>query len=183
MKKEFKIFEDAKQFVLLLNLKTVNEWNKYAKSGNKPDDIPSNPQNTYKKDWISWGDWLGTGTIATINFNYRSFEEARKFTKLLGLKRQKDWIEYCQSGKKPKDIPRNPYRTYKNEWKGIGDWLGTGRVATYNMTYRSFQDARTFSRQLGLNDNKNWTKYCNSGNKPDDIPSAPWQVYKKWNKK
>ncbi len=243
MKKKFRSFNESKKFVLTLGLKTVKEWQKYCVSGNKPDNIPSIPNRTFKKDWTSWGDWLGTGTIATINFDYRSFNDARKFVQQLDLKRQKDWEDYCKSGKKPQDIPSNPHRTYKDEWKGIGDWLGTGRIATqdivyrsfndakkfvqklnlksgsewtiycqsgkkpqnipynakkvykkewkgtgdwlgtgtiatYNLTYRSFQDARKFSQQLSLNDNKSWTKYCNSGNKPDDIPSAPEHQYK-----
>jgi hypothetical protein len=44
----------------------------------------------------------------------------------LGLKNQKDWFEYCRSGKKPKNIPSNPQRTYKNRgWTSWSDWLGT----------------------------------------------------------
>jgi hypothetical protein len=30
----------------------------------KPDDIPYKPSRTYENEWISWGDWLGTGRIA-----------------------------------------------------------------------------------------------------------------------
>jgi hypothetical protein len=26
----------------------------------------------------------------------------------------------------------------------MGDWLGTGRIASFNMIYRSFQEARKF---------------------------------------
>ena len=46
-----------------------------------------------------------------------------------------------------------------------------------------FEEAREFVRSLGLNGIKEWTEYCKSGNKPDDIPSAPWNVYKEWKKK
>ena len=31
--------------------------------------------------WISWGDWLGTGFVATFNRNYKSYEEAKKYIK------------------------------------------------------------------------------------------------------
>ena len=40
------------------------EWREYCKSGKIPQDIPYKPYRTYKKEWISWGDWLGTGRIA-----------------------------------------------------------------------------------------------------------------------
>ena len=32
----------------------------YAKSGKRPDDIPSNPYHTYKKEWVSWPNFLGS---------------------------------------------------------------------------------------------------------------------------
>jgi hypothetical protein len=41
-------------------LNSVKEWTEYSKSGERPIDIPSNPQNTYKnKGWQGWADFLG----------------------------------------------------------------------------------------------------------------------------
>ena len=58
----FKDFEDAREFVRSLKLLGEKEWKQYCKSGEKPDDIPVVPWNTYKnKGWIGVGDWLGTG--------------------------------------------------------------------------------------------------------------------------
>jgi hypothetical protein len=182
-KKEFRSFEEAKEIVRLLKLKTQKEWQTFCSSGKKPEDIPSIPNRTYKKmGWTTWGDWLGTGNIATQDIPYRSFIDSRKFIKNLKLKRQKEWHEYCKSGNKPNDIPRNPERTYKKEWKGMGDFLGTGRRATQNIVYRQFKDAQNFIQQLNLKNGKDWTSYCKSGNKPDDIPYNIKKVYKKeWN--
>ena len=70
-----------------LRLKSVNEWRDYYKSGKKPADIPSAPNPTYAKDgWCGFGDWLGTGTVATHQHQYRPFEEARAFVRSRGLK-------------------------------------------------------------------------------------------------
>jgi superfamily II DNA or RNA helicase len=162
-----------------LGLKSRADWEKYCKSGNKPSDIPANPSRVYKDEiWKSWGDWLGTGTVATQNIVYRSFEKARKFVHSLGLKNDSDWRKYCKSGNKPSDIPANPSRVYKDEgWKSLGDWLGTGTIATYNIVYRPFEEARKFVRSLGLKNDNDWRKYYKSGMKPSDIPSDPGQVY------
>ncbi|MGB7956484.1 MAG: integrase repeat-containing protein [Candidatus Nitrosopolaris sp.] len=110
---------------------------------------------------------------------YRPFVEARKFARTLGLKTRDEWNEYCTSGKKPDDIPSYPEFKYKNDWKGVGDWLGTGSIASYNMIFRPFDDARKFVHELGLKSLKAWTNYCKSGSKPADIPSNPNKTYGK----
>jgi hypothetical protein len=100
-------YKDAKKFVHSLNLKSKNEWAEYAKSKNKPKDIPTAVRQVYKKDgtWKGWGDWLGTGTIATYNMQYRSFREARKFGHSIKARTSQEWKEQTKSGKKPDDIP------------------------------------------------------------------------------
>jgi hypothetical protein len=176
-------FTEARDFARSLGLKNREEWNEYCKSGDKPDDIPKVPAQSYKKEWEGVGDWLGTGRVANQDKVYRSFAEARKFAMSLGLKTGEEWKEYCKSGDKPDNIPQKPERTYKNEWKGTGDWLGTGRIANQDREYRPFKEAREFVRALNLKNQKAWYDYCKSGNKPDDIPSDPWITYKEWEKK
>ena len=62
---------------------------------------------------------------------YRSFKDARKFAhSLVAINTLKEWVGYARSGKLPNDIPRDPRNAYKNKgWKGMGDWLGTGRIS------------------------------------------------------
>jgi hypothetical protein len=58
--REYKSFDEVRDFVHKLQLKSLKEWKKYCKSGHKPEDIPAAPQSTYKQDgWKGWGDWLG----------------------------------------------------------------------------------------------------------------------------
>jgi hypothetical protein len=130
----FRPFVDARQFVHTLGLKSSTQWIQYRASGRKPQDIPSHPDVAYGNDWKGWGDWLGN--IASSEIKLKSFEDARQFVHSLKLGSSAEWQEYCKSGRKPKDIPYNPSRIYKNEWKSIGDWLGTGAIATQQMKYR-----------------------------------------------
>ncbi|MBT6645989.1 MAG: hypothetical protein HOB51_00475 [Thaumarchaeota archaeon] len=53
MKKQFRDFESAREFARELKLKGSREWYEYCKSGNKPDDIPSEPWYVYgkKRKW------------------------------------------------------------------------------------------------------------------------------------
>jgi len=109
---------------------------------------------------------------------FRSFVDAKKFVHSLGLKRQKDWLQYRKSGNKPGDIPSTPETVYKNQWKGMGDWLGTGRLATKDREYKSFEDAKKFVKSLGCKTQSDWSRYTKSDNIPLDIPAAPDRVYK-----
>jgi hypothetical protein len=94
-----------------------------------PADIPAIPEKPYKKVWKGYGDWLGTGTLAPKDRQYRRFEEAREYIHTLGLKGAEEWRQYCQSGSKPKDIPVTPENIYKSEWRGLPDWLGYEEMA------------------------------------------------------
>jgi len=179
MKSKFLSFEEAREFVQSLKLKNKNEWEKYYKSGNKPDDIPTGPGRYYKnKGWIGFGDWLGTGNIASWKRQYRPFEEAKSFVHTLGLKNQGEWIKYTKSGNKPDDIPANPNGTYKKNFKGLGDWLGTGNISSRDRKFKPFHEARKFVQALKLKRLKEWQEYCNTGKKPDDIPRTPHAIYK-----
>ena len=178
----FRDFKSAREFARSLKLTGGKEWVEFCKSGNKPDDIPRNPNQTYKnKGWVGMGDWLGTGRVATKDIQFRDFKSAREFARSLKLKNQKEWVEFCKSGNKPDDIPRNPDRTYKDKgWIGMGDWLGTGSVASKDRQFRDFESAREFARSLKLKNSKEWMEYGKSVEKPEDIPSNPKKVYAEW---
>jgi superfamily II DNA or RNA helicase len=176
-KREYQSFEEAKKFLRSLDLKNQKEWQKYCKSGKKPDNIPYHPDRAYKDQWKGFGDWLGTGTIATQDRIFLSFDEARQFIRSLGLKNQQEWRKYLKSGKKPDNIPSEPAQVYKDQWKGFGDWLGTGTIATQDRIFLSFDEARQFIHSLSLKNQKKWQKYRKSGKKPDNIPSNPNNIY------
>jgi hypothetical protein len=157
----------------------------------RPLDIPACPYHTYaNKGWHGMGDWLGTGTIAPRLRQYRPFRQARAFARRLKLRNWTEWTAYCKGlmpnkSKRPADIPSNPNKSYAKEgWRGIGDWLGTGTVATSRRQYRPFKQARAFVRRLKLKNQKEWKAYAAgrmSGRaaKPGDIPANPQHQFEK----
>ena len=114
--KKFRDFKSAREFAQKLEFTSISKWNKYCVSGEKPHDVPSSPQKVYKKEWISWPEFLGNGNIASQKRVYLSFFDAKKFVHNLKLKDIQEWKKYCKSGKKPDDIPAHPWDVYK-EWK------------------------------------------------------------------
>ena len=170
-------FEEAKDFAIKLKLKNLAEWQKYCKSGKKPNNIPSYSNEVYKnKGLISWGYFLGTGYIAHKDREYLPFEEAREFIRELELKTYKEWEEYSKSGKRPNNIPGSPYKIYKNiGWTNMADWLGNGKRVG---EYLPFKEAREFIRDLKLRSKKNWEEYSKSSKRPNNIPGSPNVIYK-----
>jgi hypothetical protein len=51
-------------------------------------------------------------------------EKEREMTNEDEDEARRAWEKYCQSGKKPVDIPERPDLVYAKEWKGWVDWLG-----------------------------------------------------------
>ena len=187
-------FKDARAFVHSLQLKNRDEWSKFCKvqmptKGVRPSDIPSNPARTYSKSgWKSYGDWLGTRTIASREIVFRPFKEARAFVRSLKLKNQGEWRSFCkgqlpEKGMRPDDIPTNPNKNYaKSGWKNYGDWLGTGTIASREIVFRPFKEARAFVRSLKLKNRGEWRSFCKGqlsekGMRPSDIPVSPDQTY------
>ena len=98
------------------------------------------------------------------------------------LKAKDEWFEYCKSGKKPFDIPYTPSRTYK-EFKTWGDWLGTGRISSVELsknmlTYEEAEkQAPILVKKLGIETHADWLRAYNEGRIPKNLPSQPWEYY------
>jgi superfamily II DNA or RNA helicase len=176
----FRFFNDARSYVHKLKIKSNTEWRQYCKLGKLPLDIPTNPHRTYKDSgWNGYGDWLGTGRVHPKQIEYLSYDEVRDFARKLNLKSQEDWSNYCKSGLKPSNIPSAPWRFYQNNgWINMSEFFGTKNIASYLKKYREFTEARNFIRNQSIPSFKLWVEYCNSGKKPDDIPSNPQLVYR-----
>ena len=118
---DFLPYDEARDFVRALGLKSTKEWLDYCRSGKRLLNIPSNPQKAYAgKGWTNRRDWLGTGNTKNSSL---PFEEARAFVRGLGLKGGTEWKAYCKSGKKPVTIPSNPSTVYAGKgWTTWSDW-------------------------------------------------------------
>jgi len=179
MKKQFRTYEDARKFVHTLKIKNIRLWKQYCKSGKKPDDIPANPVVVYKNQKIRYSDWLGTGTIATIDRNFLFYKDAKKNVKKLKLKSRTEWNEYKKTNKIPSNIPKDPPSAYQNKgWKGWGDFLGTGHIKYGDFEFQTFQDARKFAHSLRMKNQAEWKIFTKSIKKPKDIPADPSKKYK-----
>ncbi|MDB4710926.1 DEAD/DEAH box helicase family protein, partial [Flavobacteriales bacterium] len=171
---EWMPFEEAREFVRGLNLKSNTELRDYCRSDKRNPRIPSKPRRIYKDHgWISMGDFLGTFAVATQLREYKTFEDARVFVRSLSLKSGSDWRNYCKSGKKPIDIPTAPDKIYKKDgWSSWGDFLGTGFIATQSLKdiYISFDEAKKYVKKRGFKSSSEYRKFVKSKDYFTEIP-------------
>ena len=170
-KKNYRKFLKARSYARKLNLSTRTAWTKLHRENKIPKDIPQKPDIFYKtKGWIDWSDWLNTSIIATFDLNFLTFKAARKYVQLLKFTSQKDWYDYCKSGKKPRNIPSNPDKAYKDlGWVSYPDWVG--------FDWDTFENAKAYAKKLNLNNEYQWKKYYLSNHLPENIPTHPDRTY------
>ena len=173
--KKWMSYEDTSEYIKTLKFKTKKEFVLWMQSSERHPGIPTHPHIVYK-EFTNYGEWLGT-YIRGPGYKVRPYKAALTFVQGLNLKNHKEWLNYIKINGLPTDIPINPERKYKGKgWNGYGEWLGTGRKSEF--IWRKFKSARTFARSLKLKNHGEWRVYCKEGNRPNDIPSAPNQVYK-----
>ena len=118
--KSFALYEEAKKVIQKEGIKSFREFNDWSKSGKRPPNIPSRPNNTYKgKGWTNWKDFLGP-----MSSRYFEYEEAKKIVSEEGIKYQNKYIEWLKSDKSPIKMPLKPERVYKGKgWTNWKDFL------------------------------------------------------------
>lgn len=95
------------------------------------------------------------------------------------MKSEAEWREYKKLGIFPERIPATPECTYKTEWSGWGDFLGSGNKSP-SKNMRTFNQARDYVRTLSLKDSRSWRAFLKTDACPSDIPSSPNSFYKEW---
>ena len=178
-KLNWRTFSEARIFAQFLKLSSNKAWREYANSNQKPSDIPHNPDQVYKNEWTSWGDFLGTGNEYLPDKYYRPFEEARKYTRSSGIKSGKEWREKWKLGELPNDLPSIPERVYKDDgFISMGDFLGTGSLHPSQYEFIPFEEARIIIRNLNIPSSQKYREIWKEQIKKLSIPATPTLVYK-----
>eukprot|EP00947_MAST-08B_sp_MAST-8B-sp1_P005274 g5274.t1 len=182
-------FDQGRGFVHRLRLTNVKEWLEWSKSGQRPSNVPSNPDQVYKgKGWVSYPDWMGYQYTRGDQSRGRgkgalAFEDARNVVHRLRLTSKKEWWEWSKSGQRPSNVPSSPDRVYKGKgWVSYPDWMGYQYTNGDRMRGRvkgtlAFEDARKIVHRLRLTSQKEWKEWSKSGQRPSNVPSCPDQVY------
>jgi superfamily II DNA or RNA helicase len=123
--RDWRPFRKARAFARKLGLTSAKEWQAWARSDKKPNDIPATPDQTYAKSgWTNWRDFLGTVGRPRPRRDWMPFLKAHAFARKLGFKSVIEWQAWARSKRRPKNIPSDPSSIYANSgWKNWPDFL------------------------------------------------------------
>ena len=125
--------------------------------------LPANPNITYKDEWISWHDYLGTTPIEY----YNTYAEAKKAAEQENFTGQSDY----RSRRKNVDpkLPPHPNLTYTN------DWIDWNHFLSIEVLYESYLEAKRSAKN---------GKFINSLDYADrhktfdpKLPTCPYDIY------
>jgi hypothetical protein len=96
------------------NINNQTQFHKWCKKNKRPDNITTSPIRVYN-DW-SWADLSGR----YLNVKWYSMKKFIKWCKDHGIKTKTSFLKWCKENQKPKNIPSNPQKVYKNwSWNNV----------------------------------------------------------------
>ena len=111
----------------------------------------------------------------TGNSDFWSYEECKEWINTnFGSLTQRYFFKLHRDDKIHKKIPKAPYKVFKN-FK-YSDFLN-GKRTIPKEEYYDYETALNMVHELNISSNKEWRKYCKSGEKDVKIPNNPEIIY------
>ena len=178
-KKNFVTYQESQTFAIENNIQSSSEWRKFRKS----ELYPQYPENAYKNEWTTWGDFLCNGRIASNLKIFLSYEEAKLFLSTLNLSSSKEYKEWWRK-EEPKNIPLNADKIYKkqNVWVSWEDFLSFNRkdiiFKQCSERWMPFEELKALVGEYNITSRSEYKQWIKR-NKKQDIPYTPEDVYGK----
>lgn len=185
-------YAKAREHVAQLGFETAQDFRIWARSGQRPENIPVHPEVTYAgKKWKGWSHFLGLGKVRRgvglhSTRDVLSYKAARTVVKPLNLKEATDYHALLKQGQLPNGLPAKPDEHYANDgWTSWGAFLGSrtkedaapSKLKVVPGGFLQFADARKFARGLKFTTPSSWFRYASSAMRPVYIPKEPWKTY------
>ena len=172
-------YSECKKIVKNNKIISRSRWLEFTKEEKFPPNIPKNPRQYFKKDWVSWGDFLSTNRKQDnlIADDYIRYEDAKKWVaNNLKIKSSTEWKE--NRNKIPYFIPNRPERFYKTKgWRGWPDFLKKERIANQNRKIIPYDKAKLLINKLNIKSLKEYKK-IQSEMYINELPVHPHLTYK-----
>lgn len=165
-------WEEASIASINLGILTSRE---YKEKHALDDRLPISPRKTYKNVWEKNGKMPGflgqPESLPTKPFSflkYQTYKEASEAAQKLNCESRRQYIKLY---KNDPFLVSCPNRSYKNEWTGWNDFLGSHRFKNYS----SWDEASIAARLLRV---RNKAEYSLKYKQDPKLPSEPQKAFK-----
>ncbi len=122
----------------------------------------------HKKERKKWNKIFGVE-----HKHYKTIEQASKATQKLGIRSA---TQYSRKRHQDPLLPKSPNYTYKDDWKGWHEFLGTAPRLRKNY-YTTWQEASEVAREMGIT---KIGEYVKNRDKDEKLPFNPESFYQDW---
>jgi hypothetical protein len=137
----------------------------------KKNNFPRTPQNTYRRKWQGWEDFLGQPLPQAVPG--KSFEESKRVLRECGLPNSTS-CDYRRA-RKVLGLHWNPRKHFADSWLGWDDFLGRTMQGRQAVT---FDDLRDVVQSINVEDCDQYMQLCKELHWPND-PASTFKTY--WN--
>jgi len=120
----FLSYSEAKEYLSQFNFASEEEFYAWAKTSERPDNIPASPRKTYGENFISMGDFLGNGNFRTKD--WPKYEDYKKEIQKKKFNSVSEYTEWAKLNCRKLDLPANPTNIYP-QFEGWPEFLGYQR--------------------------------------------------------
>ena len=172
--RNYRSFEEVKKWVQKNKINTTSKWKLFTNKPDFPKDIPKSPSGVYINEWKDWGDFFGTGYVATFNREYLTYDETREFLRknFPEIKTESQWYKFTKS----KNFPSNIRVAIRNDpnWKGMNHFLDFKKPK-----YFKYQEAVRKLVKLKITSQKDYRIKSKNKTISSYFPRTPQSIYKK----
>jgi len=133
--RDFLSYKECSNWAKENGIDTQKKWQR-LKEG-RPSNVPGNPWQKYKDEWVNWSHFLQIDRVAAQNRVYLSYEEASKWASDNGVCTKEEWMSLGE--KRPENIPTAASRVYKKCWKSWPEFLKTPKISGASIVERQMR--------------------------------------------
>lgn len=119
-------FKQAKNFLKNKEISSVRKYVEFIKSKECSLTLPYHPERAYKSEWKDWGDYLSHGRTSNniLNAKMVNYDAAKNYLKNKKLSTRNAYRKFIDSSDCKKILPKDPAKTYRDQWESWGIFLG-----------------------------------------------------------
>lgn len=163
-------YQQASQWAQSQNIMTCDQWRERRATG-LPEGVPADPETVYGDEFIGWHEFLGVQPARNGSKMFWSCARVQEWARQHGIKSGVQWKEIVKEGGLPTGVPAQPYKVYKDQFKGWAEFLGVVPLIF------SYEEAVSWGKNNGITSQLKW-KAAHKKLNPEGIPLNPNRVYK-----